>query len=237
MDHRVGLTKASLYFDAVSASDVQTLFELMRATLRRTTDAQGPALSRRISRRVSDMSPLPHQLLMVDSPKPFDFTCELSRSDAAQSAALADALVAVIETLGERIDRRNAAVFAGREIAITAGDGSIYVIMALRRVPSLSHEEFMFHWFDRHAALGEQVAGVRYRQDHVDLAATRQLAQRTGLDFPAMDGLAESYFDSLDDAIALLSHPDVAVGAIEDEKRFIHHPTSQFALYQTIWRD
>ena len=45
----------------------------------------------------------------------------------------------------------------------------------------------MHHWFDRHATLGEGVAGVRYRQNHVDSGATEA--------FVPLDGLTESYFD------------------------------------------
>jgi hypothetical protein len=128
-------------------------------------------------------------------------------------------------------------VLVGKEIAITRGDGPIYNIMPLRRLSALSHEAFMHHWFDRHAALGEGVEGVRYRQNHVDYPGTEALAGRMGLFFAPMDGLTESYFDSVDAAMAILSQEDVSVGAIEDEKLFIDHDRSQFGLYETVWRN
>lgn len=134
------------------------------------------------------------------------------------------------------MDRSSAAVLIGKEVAITAGDGPIYNIMPLRRLPSMDHDEFMHHWFERHASLGEGVEGVRYRQNHVDSEATGALAGQLGLSFVPMDGLTESYFDSVESACAILSQEVVAVDAIDDEKRFIDHARSQFGIYKTVWR-
>ncbi|RVQ65552.1 hypothetical protein EKN06_13465 [Croceicoccus ponticola] len=127
-------------------------------------------------------------------------------------------------------------VFAGREVAITAGDGPILVVMPLRRLASLDRSGFMQMWFGGHAQLGEEVAGVRYRQNHIDVTAATELGERVGSVAEPLDGLAESYFDTLDDAVAIMSQTSVTVDAIVDERRFIDHSRSRFALYETEWR-
>ncbi|CDO35125.1 MULTISPECIES: EthD domain-containing protein [Novosphingobium] len=231
-----GLAKAGLYFSAAGTGLEGLQAEMEQAASALLADLP-PGTDLRIGRRLAGYAPLPHEVLMADSPAPFDYVFEASGGgDEAAGEPLQIAIAAMARALGTRIDRKTAAVFVGTEIAITAGDGPVFVVMPLRRVPSLSHGDFMDQWFGRHAALGEKVEGVRYRQNHVDAISTADLAGRIGLSFAPMDGLTESYFDGLDDALAILSREDVAVGAIEDEKRFIHHPASQFALYETLWR-
>lgn len=237
MGERVGLAKASFYFDGLAGVDFDAIVTASREQAQRNASIVPDGVDQRLAVRVTQMPVLPHQLVMAKSPKPFDFAYQLSAADAASLAAMETAILAMGDALRARMDRANAAVLVGREIAITRGDGPIYNIMPLRRLPALSHEAFMHHWFDRHAALGEGVEGVRYRQNHVDYPATDALAARMGLSFPPMDGLTESYFDSVDAAVAILSQEDVAVGAIEDEKLFIDHDRSQFGLYETVWRN
>lgn len=225
--------KVGFYFDAVAGA-ADTVRAMLRAQTERYAADLPSGVAYRVATRVTDMPLLPHQQVMANSPKPFDFAYQLSADDADALGAMEGAVVALGEALGALVDVGNALVLVGREIAITSGDGPIYNIMPLRRIPALSHAEFMHHWYDRHASLGEGVEGVRYRQNHVDHAATGALAERMGLAFEPLDGLTESYFDSVDAAVAILSQEDVAVGAIEDERRFIHHDRSQFAIYETL---
>lgn len=237
MRKSVGLVKASFYFDGLAGVDSAAIASAGRERAQRNASILPDSVDQRLAVRITEMPVLPHQLVMAKSPKPFDFAYQLSAADAASLASMETAILAMGEALQTRIDRANAAVLVGKEIAITRGDGPICVFMPLRRLSTLGHEAFMHHWFDRHAALGADVEGVRYRQNHVDYAATEALAARMGLSFAPMDGLAESYFDSVEAAVALLTREDVAVGAIEDEKLFIDHDRSQFGLYETVWRN
>ena len=173
-----------------------------------------------------------HQVLMADSPPPFDAVVQL-RSDGA-TTPLVNRLAEIAEQLDTWIDKSRSVVLIGEEIKITIGDGPVLIVMPLRRLPALSHEQFMSHWFERHADLGEAVEGVRYRQNHVDYAATNTLAERLGFNFEPLDGLTESYFGSAEEAFALMSREEVAVGAIEDEKQFIDHFRSHFGFYRTL---
>ena len=72
---------------------------------------------------------------------------------------------------------------------------------------------------------------MRYRQNHVDAAATTALSARVG---QPMDGLTESYLVTIDEAVEMFTRDEVAVGAIDDEKRFIDHSRSQFGFYRTV---
>ncbi|MFA7439711.1 MAG: EthD domain-containing protein [Sphingomonadaceae bacterium] len=179
-----------------------------------------------------EMPRIAHQVLMEDSPPPFDAVVQLA-SDSPD-APLADRLEAIANRLAPWIDRSRSAVLVGEEIKITTGDGAVQIVMPLRRRPELTHDQFMEHWFERHADLGEAVEGVRYRQNHVDYSATDALRERLGFTFEPMDGLTESYFGSSNEAFELMSREEVAIGAIEDEKRFIDHSRSQFGFYRIV---
>ncbi len=237
MSKRIGLAKAGLYMFAATPAEKAALVaqvqQLAEAAAKDLPDHARQTVSAHID---EDVSRLPHLQVMANSPRAFDVVYQLSSTDMSDRTALVEAVAAMATALGKAYDTTGWAVFVGQEIAITRGDGPIYNVMPLRRVPALSHDEFMHHWFDRHADLGEGVDGVRYRQNHVDDAATRALAARTGLAFEPMDGLTESYFDSVDAAIAILSQDAVAIDAIADERLFIHHPRSQFGLNRIVWQ-
>lgn len=180
----------------------------------------------------SEIAGLPHQRLMAHSPPPFDAAYQLRSSHADSLAALADGIQEVVEQLSAWINRTTSAVLVGTEIAITQGSGPIEIIMPLRRQRELSPDDFMHNWFIQHAALSDDVQGVRYRQSHVDIDATNRLAQAVGIGLGDIDGVTEAFFLSSEEALMVMSQPQVANEAIEDEKRFIDHGRSQFGFYR-----
>ncbi len=236
MTKRTGLAKAGLYMFAASAAEKAKLLAAAQRLVEGAAATLPPAVRQILSAHVDeDISHLPHLQVMAKSPRAFDVVYQLSSSDRGDLTAMVEAVASVATQLGTLFDTKGWAVFVGQEIAITRGDGPVYNVMPLRRVPALSHAEFMHHWFDRHADLGEGVEGVRYRQNHVDTAATAALAARLGLSFEPMDGLTESYFDSVDAATAILSQDSVAIDAIADERLFIDHSRAQFGLNRIVW--
>jgi len=178
----------------------------------------------------SEMEQVPHQILMKDSPAPFDAIIQFSSNHKSDLAEMTDLLALLAGELGDYLDKRRSTVFVGKEVAITQGIGRVHLAMALRRLPSLTHDEFMQHWFGRHASIGEAVEGVHYRQNHIDVVKTEKLSARIGLGLEILDGLVDSYFANTEDAVELLSRKEVSVGAIEDEKRFIDHSRSHFGF-------
>jgi uncharacterized protein (TIGR02118 family) len=104
----------------------------------------------------------------------------------------------------------------------------IKLTFCLTRLASLTREQFQTYWFDHHAPLVASVKDVlrirRYVQFHsYDAAFSAPIrASRGGPE--QYDGVAELWWDSLDDMTALASNPEAQrAGAmlLEDERKFI----------------
>ena len=113
----------------------------------------------------------------------------------------------------------------------------VKLIFCLRRLPSLSTEQFQEYWLNRHAPLVRTVAPVlkirRYVQCHsfVDARLAPGLVARGGSVTP-YDGVAELWWDSIEEVIAAGSTSEgLEAGRklLEDERRFID--LSQSPLY------
>lgn len=236
MDNRQGLFKAELLIALRHGANVDAFRTEFHHVAQLGAEGQRENIGQTWALQIApgEMPRVPHQILMHDSPPPFDAVIGFASAEESDRTAMTERLAAIARKLDCWLDDTRSAVFVGCEVAITLGVGPVIVVMPLRRLPGMSHEEFMQHWFGRHAALGEAVEGVRYRQNHVDREATGVLAAQIGLHFEPMDGITESYFPGIDEAVELLSRDEVSVGAIDDEKRFIHHPRSQFGFYRAI---
>ena len=236
MANRIGRPKAALYARIADGADADAVFADAQVAAKELASDLAQGVDARLARRIADMPELEHHRIMSPptSPPPFDLAWQVVAPEGELSAGMTDAVAGMAKALSGRIDEVE--VFAGSEVAITAGDGPVYIVMPLRRLAALDRAGFMTMWFDGHAQLGEEVEGVRYRQNHVDVDAATRLGTRVGSSAEPLDGLAESYFDTLDDAVAIMSQTSVTVDAIVDERRFIDHARSRFALYETQWR-
>lgn len=105
----------------------------------------------------------------------------------------------------------------------------IKILMCLRRLPSLTREEFQRYWLEEHAPLVRRHAPTlgmrRYTQSHtfidprIDAAATAR-----GCGVESFDGVAEVWWDSIDDIIAAGATAEGRAAGralLEDEKNFI----------------
>ena len=182
----------------------------------------------------SEISGLPHQVLMADSPEPFAAVYQLTSPDTDDLAALAGGIQQAVGQLADWIDISDSALLVGTEVAITRGSGPIEIVMPLRRRRDISHDEFMQSWYGRHTSIGESVEGVRYRQNHVDAGATTRLSEEIGIGSEPLDGVTESFFLTAEDAVKIMGQPHIASEAIEDEKLFIDHSRSQFGFYTIL---
>jgi uncharacterized protein (TIGR02118 family) len=113
----------------------------------------------------------------------------------------------------------------------------IKLTFALRRLPTLSREEFQRYWLGQHGPLVRSFADVlgirRYVQTHTGPDEI-QVVLRASRDAPEpYDGLAELWYDSLE-AIAIAVGTDegraAAIALLEDERRFIDHERSPLWL-------
>ena len=115
----------------------------------------------------------------------------------------------------------------------------VKLVFCLRRRPDLTREECQRYWLDTHGPLVRSHAEVlrirRYVQSHtLDTPANAMLqASRGGPE--AYDGVAELWWDSVEDLAAGSSSPEgVAAGLelLEDERRFIDLANSPLWLVE-----
>lgn len=104
----------------------------------------------------------------------------------------------------------------------------IKLSFCLRRLPHLSREEFQRYWFDTHGPLVRKQAEAlrirRYVQTHTVVGEVAESLRATRGGPPSYDGVAELWWNSLDDVAAALGSPEGVEGArvlLEDERKFI----------------
>jgi uncharacterized protein (TIGR02118 family) len=115
------------------------------------------------------------------------------------------------------------------------------IVFCLRRLPGIEPEEFSSYWRSSHAELfrcfAKSLGVVRYTQSHyypnqlnAGLRSSRHAPE-------AYDGVAEVWFDSLDDLLGGLSSPEgraAGEALILDERRFIDHANSPIWIADEI---
>lgn len=109
----------------------------------------------------------------------------------------------------------------------------IKLVFPLRRLPSLSREEFQRYWFDVHGPLvrshAEALGIRRYVQVHT-LPDAVNAAVRGSRGAPeAFDGVAELWYDSLEALAAAVATDEGRAASralLEDERAFIDHAAS-----------
>ena len=114
----------------------------------------------------------------------------------------------------------------------------IKLVFTLRRREGLTREEFQRYWREEHAPLVARHAETlhirRYVQTHArESELDGLLASSRGSELGVYDGVAELWWDSLDDlTAAYATDAGQAAGAalLEDEQRFIDLPRSPLWL-------
>jgi uncharacterized protein (TIGR02118 family) len=113
----------------------------------------------------------------------------------------------------------------------------IKITFCLTRLPSLSREQFQAYWRETHAPLVAARAEVlkirRYVQSHTlpDAAFAALAASRAGP--PAYDGVAELWWDRIEDLAATdPAARKAGLELLEDERRFIDLARSPIFLVQ-----
>lgn len=114
----------------------------------------------------------------------------------------------------------------------------IKLVYTLRRLDELTREEFQRYWREEHAALVQRHAETlrirRYVQVHLgETHLDEAISGSRGSEPRFYDGVAELYWDSLDDLTAAFTSEagQAAAGELlEDEKRFIDLPNSPIWL-------
>jgi uncharacterized protein (TIGR02118 family) len=108
----------------------------------------------------------------------------------------------------------------------------IKFVYCVRRLPSLSPEDFAHYWQHKHGPLVRSFASTlrarRYVQSHTMLNhPLNAAAQQPRGTKPAYDGITEIWWDSVDDLVAALSTPEgqrANAALAQDEARFCDLP-------------
>ncbi|OLO27301.1 hypothetical protein BTR23_20470 [Alkalihalophilus pseudofirmus] len=106
----------------------------------------------------------------------------------------------------------------------------IKLTFCICRLPHLTHEEFDRYWKDHHAELVRSYAKELRIRRYIQVPAYNNQAvqekarKSRAAEFKEFDGIAELWWDSLNDLISALGTPEGAAAdkvLLEDEKRFI----------------
>jgi uncharacterized protein (TIGR02118 family) len=115
----------------------------------------------------------------------------------------------------------------------------VKLVFCLRRLPGLSLGEFQEYWLQKHGPLVRSHAKTlrirRYVQSHtLDANLQRALADSRNAE-PGYDGVAELWWDSLEDFAGGSATPEgraAALELLEDERKFIDHARSPLWVSQ-----
>jgi uncharacterized protein (TIGR02118 family) len=116
----------------------------------------------------------------------------------------------------------------------------IKLVFTIRRREGMTRDEFQRYWRNEHAQLVERHAEAlrirRYVQTHArDTDADAALAEARGSEPRHYDGVAELWWDSVEDLLEASSSAEGQIAAnelLEDERRFIDLPSSPIWLGQ-----
>ena len=96
--------------------------------------------------------------------------------------------------LGNLLDPARSAVIAGIEHIIIPGEQSLMLVFALRRLESLTSDEFHDYWLNHHAEVALTVPDLQgYRQFHAEADFTAEAADAVGVGITDFEGAAEGY--------------------------------------------
>lgn len=103
----------------------------------------------------------------------------------------------------------------------------VILVSLLRRLPELSHEQFVRHHRERHAPLvAASPVAARYVRRYV-VEHPRPLGV-PGVPDPTVDAVVRQWFDSAEDLAALTASADYRDVIRPDEQRFIDMSRSEF---------
>ncbi len=104
-------------------------------------------------------------------------------------------------------------------VRVIKNSGQLKVVRTVRRRPDLTLEQFKAYWLENHVPLEKRVIEMsRVRR----IVASFALPETAGGREPAFDGMAELYFETLDDIRELFSGP-IPPMMLKDEENFVDH--------------
>jgi uncharacterized protein (TIGR02118 family) len=117
----------------------------------------------------------------------------------------------------------------------------VKMIFCLKRLPGIEPEEFSSYWRSNHAELfrtfAKSLRVTRYTQSLYYPHPLNAALRKTRHAPEAYDGVAEVWFDSLEELLAGLAGPEgraAGEALIQDERQFIDHANSPIWIAEEI---
>jgi hypothetical protein len=149
----------------------------------------------------------------------FDAVLEVQVPDEVGTERLIDCFEGMVAHLDADVDLTRSCALIGVEHTIIEGDGPVQLFYAFRRIPSISHEDFVDYWLHRLVRETSKTPGKSgYRQLHADCELSGRLARSVGVAIDDFDGVALEWYPSVEDlmtAVRWASEPKAAI--IESE--------------------
>ncbi len=128
----------------------------------------------------------------------FDAAVEIGVDDDMDLDRLLAAASGLVGRLGPAVDPARSAAVLGIEHVIIEGEGPLELFYCLRRVPSLTHEQFSSFWRNelvRHTSKTPRKSA--YSQMHADPELTVRAAKAVGVAIDDVDGVALEWYPDL----------------------------------------
>jgi hypothetical protein len=150
---------------------------------------------------------------------PFDLAIEVKVPDDEPAIKVINALDGLVGRLGSCVDASKSCALIGTEHTIFNGDGPLHLVYAFRAVGGVTHDDFLQYWRNSLVEHTTKTPGkTGYRQLHVDLGLSAQLARAVGVAIDDFDGVALEWYPTVADFMAAVdwaSEPQA--GIIESE--------------------
>lgn len=148
------------------------------------------------------------------------------------AAMTQDAAVALLSEVRGGVDPLRSSALMCDRLQILPGQGPVRIYYGLRRLRTLTRDEFLHYWLHHHADIGRQlIPPYSYIQSHADTILTTSFAERCQLPASTLDGVVTVHFPDLAACQRQLARDDVGDIAIEDERRFIDHERVEFGVF------
>lgn len=136
------------------------------------------------------------------------------------------------------VDPALSAVIAGTEYPVLPGWGDLQLVFAIRRLPHLSREAYQDYWLNHHVHFatdqGRNDPTFFYRQFHTLGDWTDEAGDILGYGIRDFDGVAEVYYQTVEEIVERFSKPEVAGDAFADEQTFIDHGRSWLGFFRIV---
>jgi uncharacterized protein (TIGR02118 family) len=101
----------------------------------------------------------------------------------------------------------------------------VKIVYCITKRPDLSHEEFFRYWKNIHAPIGAKIPRLR------KLVQSHRINIPGDNHAPAYDGIAELWFDNIEDLLAARQSPEWQAST-KDEANFIDHTKVAYLITQ-----